>query len=225
MLTVASVREVLRTAGVPRAAGTGRPRRGVVRGDVIAWPGRRLHDARERVAATFEPLRASDYWKVTPVGVHYRWRPWRTWVIITDPATECRTTDNTDYLGAHLAPVARPPTGPRPPLEPSGDYDQINGVAALARDPFVRFDEPDLMSCDWGLACWGDAFARVGQAGCSDAPSAKGQGGELHFDGRVVTIARKGFLARATVGKGEKRIPVQSIAAVQWKPAGALVNG
>ena len=28
-----------------------------------------------------------------------------------------------------------------------------------------------------------------------------------------------------TIGKGEKRIPISSIKAVQWKPAGPLVNG
>lgn len=54
---------------------------------------------------------------------------------------------------------------------------------------------------------------------------AKGHSGTVRFDGRFVTIARTGFLARATVGKGEKRIPVPSITAVQWKPAGPLVNG
>lgn len=55
--------------------------------------------------------------------------------------------------------------------------------------------------------------------------SAKGHNGTVHFDGRFVTIERSGFLARASVGKGEKRIPVRSIQAVQWKPPGALVNG
>ncbi|MFB6825128.1 DUF4429 domain-containing protein [Streptomyces virginiae] len=52
-----------------------------------------------------------------------------------------------------------------------------------------------------------------------------GQGGQLVFDGQYVTITRKGFLARATHGKGEKRLHVAQISAVQWKPAGALVNG
>lgn len=55
--------------------------------------------------------------------------------------------------------------------------------------------------------------------------TAKGRNGTLHFDGQFVTIARSGFLARGTIGKGEKRIPVSSIAAVQWKPAGAMANG
>jgi hypothetical protein len=55
--------------------------------------------------------------------------------------------------------------------------------------------------------------------------SAQGHNGQVHFDGTYVTITRKGFLARASVGKGEKRIPLASIASVQWKPAGALVNG
>lgn len=54
---------------------------------------------------------------------------------------------------------------------------------------------------------------------------AAGFNGQVTFDGQFVTIHRKGFRARATVGKGEKRIPVQSIVAVQWKPAGPMVNG
>lgn len=54
--------------------------------------------------------------------------------------------------------------------------------------------------------------------------SAKGQTGTIEFDGTFVTIKRGG-LARLTVGKGDKRIPVHSITAVQVKPAGALVNG
>ena len=53
----------------------------------------------------------------------------------------------------------------------------------------------------------------------------KGQNGTVLFDGDFVTIRRTGFIARATVGKGEKRIPVPSINAVQWKPAGSMVNG
>jgi Domain of unknown function (DUF4429)/Short C-terminal domain len=52
-----------------------------------------------------------------------------------------------------------------------------------------------------------------------------GQGGQVQFDGQYVTITRKGFLARATVGKGEKRLHISQITAVQWKPAGAFVNG
>ncbi|MCA1221908.1 DUF4429 domain-containing protein [Streptomyces sp. 8L] len=53
----------------------------------------------------------------------------------------------------------------------------------------------------------------------------KGTGGQIQFDGEYVTILRKGFLARATVGKGEKRLHISQISAVQWKPAGPLVNG
>ncbi|WP_353353551.1 DUF4429 domain-containing protein [Intrasporangium sp. DVR] len=47
----------------------------------------------------------------------------------------------------------------------------------------------------------------------------------MEFDGDFVTIKRTGFLARASVGKGEKRIPLSSITAVQWKPAGPVMNG
>jgi hypothetical protein len=53
----------------------------------------------------------------------------------------------------------------------------------------------------------------------------KGHTGQISFDGTWVTIHRKGGLARMSVGKGEKRLPVSSITAVQWKPAGAMVNG
>lgn len=53
----------------------------------------------------------------------------------------------------------------------------------------------------------------------------KGHTGTVLFDGDFLTIERKGFLARASVGKGSKRIPVVSVTAVQWKPAGAMVNG
>ncbi|MFD9063283.1 DUF4429 domain-containing protein [Kitasatospora purpeofusca] len=54
---------------------------------------------------------------------------------------------------------------------------------------------------------------------------AKGHTGQVGFDGEYVTITRKGFLARTSVGKGEKRIHISQITAVQWKPPGMLVNG
>lgn len=53
----------------------------------------------------------------------------------------------------------------------------------------------------------------------------KGHTGQVTFDGIFVTILRKGFRARSVVGKGEKKIPLASITATQWKPAGAVVNG
>ena len=55
--------------------------------------------------------------------------------------------------------------------------------------------------------------------------TARGHNGTVSFDGDFVTIQRKGALARMTVGKGDKRIPVGSITAVQWKQPGAMVNG
>ncbi|WP_033216616.1 DUF4429 domain-containing protein [Kitasatospora phosalacinea] len=54
---------------------------------------------------------------------------------------------------------------------------------------------------------------------------AKGYNGQVTFDGEYITITRKGFLARTSVGKGEKRIHISHITAVQWKPPGKLVNG
>lgn len=53
----------------------------------------------------------------------------------------------------------------------------------------------------------------------------KGRNGQVCFDGQCVTITRKGFIARSSVGKGEKRLPISQIAAVQWKPAGWGWNG
>lgn len=53
----------------------------------------------------------------------------------------------------------------------------------------------------------------------------KGHSGTVSFDGRMITISRTGFLARATVGKGEKQIPLAHVTAVQFKPAGPVVNG
>ncbi len=53
----------------------------------------------------------------------------------------------------------------------------------------------------------------------------KGHTGSIRFDGRTITIIRTGFMARASVGKGEKQIPLSHVSAVQFKPAGPLVNG
>jgi hypothetical protein len=41
----------------------------------------------------------------------------------------------------------------------------------------------------------------------------------VHFDCRFVAIERSGFLARAHVGKGEKRIPISSIQALRFMAA------
>jgi hypothetical protein len=54
---------------------------------------------------------------------------------------------------------------------------------------------------------------------------AKGRGALLIFDGRTVTITRKGVLGRMVVGKGTKTIPRDAISAVQLKPAGWAING
>jgi hypothetical protein len=54
---------------------------------------------------------------------------------------------------------------------------------------------------------------------------AQGHNGTVVFDGQFVSLQRKGVLARLSVGKGEKRIPLRSINAVQLKPAGPVMNG
>jgi hypothetical protein len=53
----------------------------------------------------------------------------------------------------------------------------------------------------------------------------KGINGTVEFDGSFVTIKRTGALARMTVGKGEKRIPLSQITAVQWKQPSQLIRG
>jgi hypothetical protein len=59
----------------------------------------------------------------------------------------------------------------------------------------------------------------------SEVIEVKGHTGTIRFDGRMITIVRKGVLARTTVGKGEKQIPLAHVTAVQFKPAGLMVNG
>jgi len=54
---------------------------------------------------------------------------------------------------------------------------------------------------------------------------AKGTNGQISVDEDFVTLHRKGFAARVSVGKGDKRLPISTIAGVQWKPAGAIVEG
>lgn len=53
---------------------------------------------------------------------------------------------------------------------------------------------------------------------------AVGTGGYIAFDGQFITLRRVG-IGVMTTGKGVKRAPIQSITAVQMKPAGAVVNG
>ena len=55
--------------------------------------------------------------------------------------------------------------------------------------------------------------------------TAKGHNGTVAFDGAFIIITREGFMARTTFGKGEKRIPVRSLSAVQLKQPGGLTNG
>lgn len=45
--------------------------------------------------------------------------------------------------------------------------------------------------------------------------TAKGHSGTVAFDGQFVIITREGLLARMNFGKGEKRIALRSITAVQ----------
>lgn len=53
---------------------------------------------------------------------------------------------------------------------------------------------------------------------------AKGVNGQVAVDGDWLTITRKG-LGRVGHSKGDRRIPLGQITAVQMRPAGPLVNG
>lgn len=53
-----------------------------------------------------------------------------------------------------------------------------------------------------------------------------GHNGQVQVDDQGITISRKGVLGFLTQGlKGDKRIPFDSITAVQFKSAGMLTNG
>jgi hypothetical protein len=54
--------------------------------------------------------------------------------------------------------------------------------------------------------------------------TARGHTGTVTFDGAFITIQRHG-VARVTIGKGSKQIPINQISTVAFKPAGRLVNG
>jgi hypothetical protein len=55
--------------------------------------------------------------------------------------------------------------------------------------------------------------------------TARGRTGRVEFDGQFIKIIRRRFVSRITVGKGEKTIPISSITAVQFKPAGWILTG
>jgi plasmid stabilization system protein ParE len=58
----------------------------------------------------------------------------------------------------------------------------------------------------------------------NDELYAKGRNGQITVSGGWVTIERKG-LGRMGHSKGDRRIPLTSIMAVQMRPAGSLANG
>lgn len=98
-------------------------------------------------------------------------------------------------------------------------------VASAVRAVRSRTSIPDRAGHGSDVATSGRPRGPRGQ-GCMHAVmEAHGSNGQVRFDGQFVTITRRGFLARATVGKGDKRIPLGSITAVQWKPATRLVKG
>ncbi len=47
--------------------------------------------------------------------------------------------------------------------------------------------------------------------------SARGVNGTVSFDGRMITISHMNVRRRLFTGGGEKRVPLSSLAAVEWK--------
>jgi Domain of unknown function (DUF4429)/Protein of unknown function (DUF2510)/Short C-terminal domain len=119
------------------------------------------------------------------------------WYADTAVPGQQRYWDGTAWT-EHIAPLSVP----APPPQPDGPTPASLAVPDDEADPA----SPGPMATDGSLLV-------------------KGHTGQISFDGTWVTIHRKGGLARMSVGKGEKRLPVSSITAVQWKPAGAMVNG
>jgi Domain of unknown function (DUF4429)/Protein of unknown function (DUF2510)/Short C-terminal domain len=83
------------------------------------------------------------------------------------------------------------------------------------------FPQDDGQQRYWDGEQWTEHFA----PGVEPATEVKGHNGTIILDADFLTIRRTGFLARASIGKGEKRIPIASITAIQWKPAAAVMNG
>jgi hypothetical protein len=54
---------------------------------------------------------------------------------------------------------------------------------------------------------------------------ARGVNGQITINGDWLTIERKGFFGRVGHSKGDRRIPLASITAVQVRPAGSVANG
>lgn len=54
--------------------------------------------------------------------------------------------------------------------------------------------------------------------------TAKGHNGQVTVDGSWITIERKG-LGRVGHSKGERKIPIGAVSAVQVRPAGRIGNG
>jgi hypothetical protein len=86
--------------------------------------------------------------------------------------------------------------------------------------------DPSWPSMPPGWPLWlPDSSVQPEPLGVRDGPlSAKGHNGRVTFDGQFVTLSRKGFFAQTRVGRGEKRIPIMQIVAVQWKSAGVLMG-
>ena len=59
----------------------------------------------------------------------------------------------------------------------------------------------------------------------SDDLYAKGVNGQITVSGDWLTIERKGFFGRVGHSKGDRRIPLGSITAVQVRPGGTFANG
>lgn len=86
----------------------------------------------------------------------------------------------------------------------------------------------ECLAVEWSVNACDSHWVFLSVGGCRYAhvmTELKGSNGAISFDGRTVSITRKGLGAAFFGGnKGEKTIPLNSITSVQYKKSGMLVG-
>jgi len=124
-----------------------------------------------------------------------------------------------------------PSTGLTEPEERAG-LTRADVESAAAADQQTTAPETEPMAAAEVQTTMAEAAqpSSAGVTPAEDQPSddaviyAKGVNGQITIDGHWLTIERKGW-GRVGHSKGDRRIPLSSITAVQVRPAGSLANG